>query len=461
MSRSALVISLLLVLALSIVGIALLVAPTSSATATDAGSLLRLDPSLVETIRVEGADDRPAPIIERTDAGGWTIRLDRPDGTSTEPWPAQPTSVRAMVRALCDLRDESPDDGARFETISPALVVTITLTGGQSHAVRFDTNALGGRRLVEIDGRRTGAVDDQIFRALTSPGPASWRVTSPLTSVGERTSRVALRAPGQGAGVDLAKLEGRWFLRQPVQSRADDAAAIDLLRSIGSLTIERFLDNPGALSANQTGLNAPRLTVRVEEDRRSVSADDGQVDTTTVAQTLAIGGPADLSGKLVYASVAAPGDRQTLVVLNIEPIESVSLTGERYLAAVAAETIGPNIGALAVRIAGQPEARFERGIEGWRLLDATGATVGDTPSALILELLTALTETPATSLSAEPPESYRPAASITLFDFGGGPMETIEAGAVENGSLVFRSGQVFRVYEDAQTPSLLLSGGLR
>ncbi len=212
------------------------------------------------------------------------------------------------------------------------------------------------------------------------------------------------------------------------------------------------------LNPTQTGLSSPRLTVRVEEDQRAMNPDDGQIRTTTRTQTLAIGGPADLSGKLVYASI---NDGETLVVLNIEPIESVSLTGERYLSAVAAETIGPNIGALSVRIAGQPEARYERGIENWRLLDATGATLGDAPTAPITALLAALTETPATGLSTEPPETYRPIASITLYDFGGGPMETIEAGVLERGALVLRSGQVFRVYEEAETPSLLTGAGLR
>lgn len=458
MSRSAMVISLLLVLALSIVGVALLIAPTNATTTGDAGSLLRLDPSQVETIRVESIAGNEASVVTRTPAGGWTIHLESGGGASTEPWPAQPTAVRAMVRALCDLRDESAESASRFETIEPALGVEITVAGGETHRVSFDSSTLGGRRLIEVDGRRTGAIDDQIFRALTSPGPASWRVKSPLTSVGERTSRIALRAPGQGAGVDLARIEGRWFLRQPVQSRANDAAATELLGAVGSLTIERFLDRPGVLNPTQTGLSSPRLTVRVEEDQRAMNPDDGQIRTTTRTQTLAIGGPADLSGKLVYASI---NDGETLVVLNIEPIESVSLTGERYLSAVAAETIGPNIGALSVRIAGQPEARYERGIENWRLLDATGATLGDAPTAPITALLAALTETPATGLSTEPPETYRPIASITLYDFGGGPMETIEAGVLERGALVLRSGQVFRVYEEAETPSLLTGAGLR
>lgn len=452
------VISLLLVLALSIVGVALLIAPQNAATDGASGSLLRLDPSQVQSIRVTPAEGGETSVITRTPAGGWTIHLELDENAETEPWPAQPTAVRAMVRTLCDLRDASPDASARLETIEPSLAVAITLTGGDSHRVSFDSSTLGGRRLIEVDGRRTGAIDDQIYRALTSPGPASWRVRSPLTSVGERTSRIALRAPGQGAGVDLAKIEGRWFLRQPVQSRANDAAATELLDAVGSLTIERFLDRPGVLNPTQTGLSTPRLTVRVEEDQRAMNPDDGQVRTTTRTQTLAIGGPADLSGKLVYASV---NDGETLVVLNIEPIEAVSLTGERYLSAVAAETIGPNIGALSVRIAGQPEARFERGIENWRLLDATGATMGDAPAAPITALLAALTETPATGISTEAPETYRPIASITLYDFGGGPMETIEAGAMESGALVFRSGQVFRVYEEAETPSLLTGAGLR
>lgn len=454
------VISLLLVFALSVVGVALLISPPSAATANDVGSLLRLDPSTVRSIRVAPidaqSDARPSSVIDRTDAGGWTIRLERDGAPLTAPWPAQPTQVRAMIRTLCDLRDASSGDAEPLQGFVPALEVTITLTDGSSRTVRFDATPLGGLRLIEIGALRTGRVDDQIYRALTSPGPASWRVRSPLASVGERTSRIALRAPGQGAGVELARLDGRWYLRQPIQSRAANDAANALLGAVGSLTIERFIDDAGITDA-EAGLDAPRLTCRVEEDHRSVNPDDGQVRTTTRSQTLVIGGPADLSGKLVYAAIRNEDSSNggALVVLNIEPIATVSLKGETYLAPTAAETIKPNIGALAVRVAGQPEARYERGIQGWSLLDATGATIGETPAGPIVALLTALTETPATALSIEAPDSYRPIASITLFDFGGGPMESIEAGAIQSGALVLRSGQVFRVYEGADTPALL------
>lgn len=452
------VISLLLVLALSIVGIALLVTPPTPATAGEAGTLLRLDPSQVRSIRVAPAGSDRATTITRTDAGGWTIHIEDNGARITAPWPAQPTSVRAIVRTLSDLRDATGDDGGKLQTIDPALVVTITLARGSEHTIRFDAAALGGRRLIEVDALRTGEIDDDVFRALTSPGPASWRVRSPLASVGERTSRVSIRAPGQGPGVELARLDGRWFLRQPIQSRADDNAATALLQSLASLTIERFIDDPATIAESETGLATPRLTCRVEEDRRTIDPADGQVRTSTRSQTLSIGGPADLSGRLVYAGV---NDGQALVIINIEPIESVSLDGEAYLSPVAAQTISQNIGAIAVRIAGQPEARYERGIDQWRLLDATGATIGDAPAGPITALVTALTDSPATGMTIEAPDSYRPIASMTLFDFRGGPLETIEAGRLDDGQLVLRSGQVFRTYEGLETPGLLDPSGRR
>lgn len=456
------VISLLLVVALSIVGVALLIAPPPSATAGDSGSLLRLDPSLVASVAVAPAGAPLTSVIDRTGSGGWDIHIERDGSPLTQPWPAMPTQVRPMIRALCDLRDTSSGETTGLQTIDPALLVTITLSGGAEHRVRFDSTALGGRRLAEIDSRITGSVDDQLYRALTSPGPAGWRVQSPLSSIGGRTSRIAIRAPGEGPGVELARIDGVWRLRQPVQARADENAVTELLGAVGSLTIERFIDDPSVVLTGDTGLGSPRLLCRVEEDRRAVNPDDGQVRTETLAQTLTIGGPADLSGKLVYATIHdEQGNADTLVVLNVEPIASVSLRGERYCSPVAADSIRSNIGALSVRIAGQPEARFERGIDGWRLLDATGATIGDTDAAPIDTLLTALTETPATRLTTEAPDSYRPVASVTLYDFGGGPLETIEAGAIDNGALTLRSGQVFRIYEDVRTPVLLTPGGLR
>lgn len=458
MSKSALTISLLLVIVLSIVGIALLISPPPSASAGDPGSLLRLDPSLVKSVRSTPATGDPTTVITRTDSGGWEIHLERNNTAISTPWPAQPTQVRAAIRQLCDLRTNAETSRVAGAVIDPPLTIEIGLIDGPAHTIRFDRSPLGGRRLVEIDARLTGEIDDSIYRAMTNPGPAGWRVRSPLTSVGERTSRIAIGAPGQGKGIELAKLDGRWFLRQPVQSRADDHAAGTLIASIGSLTIERFIDDDANISIEETGLDQPRLSCRVEADTRSVNPDSGEVQTTTRTQTLAIGGPADLSGKLVYASI---NNGQTLAVINIEPIASVSLTGGHYLASAAAETIEPNIGALAVRVAGQPEARYERGIDHWRFLDATGATLGEAPTAPIQALLDTLTDTVPTSLTIEPPESYRPIASITLYDFGGGPMETIEAGVVDAGVLALRSGQVFRVYEGVEIPSLLDPNGLR
>lgn len=456
MSRSALVISLLLVVALSIVGIALLMSPPQPATAGNAASLLRLDPSQVASFTVTGSGD--TSVITRTSAGGWTIHLQREGEPLTSPWPAQPTQVRSMVRSLCDLRDVSANQGTMLQSVDATLTVEIAMAGGEKHEVRFDAAPLGGRRLIGIDQRRTGEIDDAIFRALTSPGPAQWRVKSPFHGVGERTSRITLRSPGTGSGVELARLEGRWFLRQPIQSRASGDAAQDLLRSLGSLTIERFIDDTTTLTMTESGLDAPRLLCTIEEDRRSIDSVDGQIRTQTQTQTLAIGGPADLSGRLVYASI---NDGQTFVVINIESIASVSLNGESYLAPFAAETISQNIGGFAVRIAGQPEARFERGISDWRRLDATGATIGESPSEPIETLLAAFTTSPASRLVIDEPEQYRPIASVTLFDFGGGAMETIEAGVIDEGVLAFRSGQVFRIYEELETPSLLMPGGLR
>ncbi len=456
MSRSALIISLLLVAALSIVGIALLIAPPA-ATASDASSLLRLDPSRVASIRVAVSDD--ASVITRTDAGGWLIHLESAGANPTAPWPAEPTQVRSIVRTLCDLRDASASGEPISQSVEPALTVTITMTGGDTHSVVFGSTPLGGRRLVEVDVRRTGEVDDAIYRAMTSPGPASWRISSPLHSVGERTSRVAVRTPGANSGVELAKIDGSWFIRQPIQSKASDIAAKELLVSLGALRIDHFIDDHTSITMTEAGLEAPRLLCTVEEDRRSYSASDEQIQTQTTTQTLAIGGPADLSGRLVYASI---NNGETFAVINIEPITSVSLAGEAYLAPSAAETIGSNIGAIAIRIAGQPEARYERDIEGWRVLDASGTALGQSPTEPIDALITALTQTPASSLTIEPPESYRPIASITLSDFAGGQLELLEAGLITTdvgaNAPVIRSGQVFRVYEGSETPTLLSSG---
>jgi len=452
------VISLLLAIALSIVGISLLMTPPTSATAGDAGSLLRLDPSEVAKIIVDDRSTPTSAVVIRTGSGGWTIHLTRDGRRLTTPWPAEPTRVRSIVRTLCDLRSDGAAPESVVRLIEPALTVTIEMTDGRTHTVVIDNSSLGGMRAVEIDGAESGEVDDVIYRALTSPGPAGWRVMAPLLGVGDRTSRVSVRSPGQGAGVELAKTEGRWRLRQPVQARADEEAAEALLRSISALTIERFIDDPSSIAETEAGLDEPRLLVRVEEDRRTFDSGSDDIRTETRVQTLAIGGPADLTGKLVFTSI---NRGETYAVCNIEPIAAVSLSGEAYLSPAAAEAIEQNIGGFSVRLAGQPEARYERGIEGWRRLDATGATVGEAPSEPIESLLTALTVTPATTIVTEAPEGYRPIASVTLFDFGGGPMETIEAGRNGDGALAFRSGQVFRLYEDASTPALLAPGGLR
>lgn len=449
MSRQALVISVLLALALALIGLAVLVKPAGGG--PDA-PVVRIDPASVREIRVQPAGGGDAEIVQRTDSGGWRLLIDTGNAPAPAAWPLVPSRVRGLLGALARVTAAAPAPAdAALER--PPLVVTITPDTGHDTMLRFDTEPVGGRVLMEVDGARLVFVDQSVLDVFTSPGPRGWRDTSAMPGVGAETSRLTFRSGEKG--LSLARRQGRWFVDAPDHARADDAAVRTVVQAVGSLAIDAFVDDP--LDAVTMGLAHPRLEVVAEADSRVIGP-GGEPVVTTDRRVLRVGGPASMSADRLFAS---PGDGRTVFLIRTDALKDVSLDPTKYASRTATGRLPADIGMVVVSLTGMEDQGFRRGVAGWTRLTGAGPAALDDPKP-VTELLAFLAERLASEVVLTPTSDWRPVGTIALLDFEAEPLERIDVGVSSAGALLLRSADVAgtdaivtRVYAGAPPPSLL------
>lgn len=522
MSTKAVIIALLVALVLGVgayVALQPAPKPAPKADVFVAGEeVLPVEVGRVASIEIE-APDGSLETITREQGGGYSLVVSR-QGARGPAWPLEDGRVTSLLRVLAGARSlDSPDEQAAMD--SDASRVTIRQDNGKVLHMLLSGRTLTGRGLLKVvegsagDSMNLGSlrdasgklayVEDQIHRAFRQPGPRAWRSTVVMASMGPEVSRI--RMTNNDLTMRLARLEGKWTLREPVAAPADPARIARLIGTLGALRITSFMDEPKATTPGNdvTGLESPLAVIVGETDRRVLSTDPAKPDDVTVrteTTELLIGNPADTEGQTRYASLGKGGP---VVVISgaglvrelFDPVEYVSRRavqtasmdiGMIVLEPVAASALStasatstpqappapveaapgvapaePSPGAVAAPSPALPTRVFRRDLDKWKeVAKETEVSLDDTMSKAMGDFLKFITTEEAASVAFQAPAIWSEQGQLLVGSIAGTPLETVVIGATDGANLGIRTtgldgtGSVYRWYPREKVPPMLM-----
>ncbi len=407
--------------------------------------VLTLDPARVVALSV-GSES----VTRRAGSDEWTL------GTGPAAWPVASSRINAMLRVLADMRATGEAD-AKASVGDGATLVKIEEDDGRITTLHLAASTLAGNGLVSVEsaggtaaaaeGNATtqlAMVDDNVHRALREPGPRGWRATGVLAGFDANPPRIRLVS---SAGVlGLRRVEGRWGVSEPMQAPADPAKVAGLMKSLGELAISDFLDTAPPNNAT-TGMNPASASITLESDAGGGAG--------AKRRTIDLGGPADASGKRLYARI----DGTRTVVLDASALAGVSMAPGAYIAGTASTLTGPDVGTIVMGGAGKGAVsrRLVRETDGWTevLPSGRGSLLPEADRTSVNDTLKFLSERPASEIGVAAPKAYNVVGTLELGGLDGRPLETFEVGASEGPMLTLKSGGVFRSYPLAAAPAVL------
>ncbi len=443
MSRTAVIVALLVVLVLG--GVALVLTKKGSTPAAATGPLLSFDPATVTELLMEYPDGT-FQAMQRDPAFGWKIVLGRP-GTPVRSWPAAAAQSQSALRLLGNLTEERPGDGSISK---PAGTLRINAGETTVCTLVFGEQRLGGKVLVEASGspKRMAWIDAKLADMMVTTGPQAWRSAAALPGIGAEASRITMKAQG-GNAISLARVQGKWGLREPVMAPADGEAMTKLLAALSKVQIEDFCDK-GAPA--QTGLDNPAATLWVETDSR-----DEAGTLTTVRQTLTVGQAADMNGQTLVArldrtvSGKSDGGYSMVVIVSGSGLGAINTNPATYVSRwalqVPREEVGqvrevwPIFGATT-----ECPPRYRRTNSGWEVSCSEDSwRPAIEPERFKVEaLLELLADTPAELVTIEPkPEPKAPQPKLwgfELFTLGGSPLTQAYLTSKDSKIIVYSEG---------------------
>lgn len=385
---------------------------------------------------VEVAPPQGAPLRVTRDDGRWTF----PDG-----WPANDTAVRAALRLLGGVTVA----GAGAKPTGGETRVALEFEGGERVElwVEPSSRAVGGGAVVRDASGRFGRAPVDLARALEAPSADAWRSPAAIPRVEIEASRVRIERASEPP-LALARVDGRWFLREPARAKADDRAVAALLGDLIDLRAVRFGGEP----SDESGTDVRAIVV--ETDRRT-PAPDGSMATSVETSTLRVLGPA--SGDAGETVVDSDGVR---LVVRTDRLRSIGVDpGE--LASRAATTAAPgDVGMVVLRGPSGDDAAFRRGVLEWSPLGpaASGLLDPSVESGGVERLLSFLANARAEAVSLGPSDSAPVERFIQLFGLADEPLATIGVRARPGGGVTLLDhgeGGARRDYSAEQTPPLL------
>lgn len=448
MSRTGLIVALLLLVALG-VG-AILLSPRGGA-GVPTGPLLNFREGQVVRLVIAGSAES-YEITRTSDGEGWTMRI---DGAEAD-WPATPATVRAALRILGSL---TPVRGAE-QSPQPAREVQVVTAEG-TQRLRVGTRALAGEVIAERvapDGtaEARGWVPSDVADMLADV--RAWRESIALPGIGADVSRIGLL--GEQGRLVLARVQGRWALREPIAEPADPEAVARLATRLGSVRIVDFLDR-GAPA--DMGLDRPRAIAVIESDFR----DPAGGPVVTRRRAMVLGRTADVGGRTLFARLAdlgpdaawiapAPGARS--VIVDAEPMGEITTDPLHFVSRRTLAGSPADVGRITLRRAGAEPIVMVRGIDGWA--GEGGAALRQEDRIAGEQLLRVLSDLRAESLERTDANLPTDAAvRADLASIGGTPMTTL---AIERRTppasgapkIVVSQGAIARIYAASAAPEL-------
>lgn len=404
------------------------------------------NPALVTSITVKratGVEER----VSRADAGQWTFHAGRIE------WPAMPPETFAS--ALAALPGEF-SKGSDAEPAPGGATITLSLRDGAAYALRLAPTSLGGRTAVALTspaGTSNILIENSILDPLLNPGPAGWRSNAAIPGARD-CSRLTL--DDGRASISLAKLEGQWSMRRPINARASQSAVSLLLGALGEVRAVRFED-AASHDLAAMGLTKPALTITAETDVRTADA-SGNVRVQTVTRELIVGGPADPKGDTRFASADADGS--VLFVVPAAAISALSLAPRNYLHPIITDISPADVFMVIVTdttadlASGGAQRGFRRERGGWIAVNSDGspAPVAAEP---IDDLIEFLTSRPGEPEPFRPDDDIRTLRKIELIDAEGDAREVLTAGYTADGLFAVRSGNLLYTFSASNVPTIL------
>lgn len=482
MSRKAVLISLILAIAL---GAAALLLLRQRGPAPAIGPLLDFKPSAARHLQVT-RPNHAMEIAERIgDGSDWSIACRAPGSDATIGWPASPTPVRAGLRILSTLTPiAEADRGTVLD--ADAASVEIGLDGGSHRSFRLGSRPLSGRVLLELvepgSDRpemkgRVFWVEADIARVLTDTGLLAWRERAAFPGLAADVARITMT--GDAGRLALARVGGRWALREPVSAPADEQAVRTLLASLAAMQIKDFGENGIPESA---GAPPPLGSIALETDQREPEGDSFLTRTST--RRIEFARVAGLAGDQVLVRLwpttrtrhadgrvedSAAGNYAYTV--SLEDVGALVGAPDTYLSRIAATTPAADVGRVVIRgvgVGGGSARTLVRTIDGWSepRPDGTPVPLSAEDRSGVEALLTLLCETHAEEATLRRPEGWSGAWTVDLQSLGGDPLDTVEIGLFQGASgaaTVAHTPPVWRSFSAQSAGAILrwLDGALR
>ncbi|MBX3359032.1 MAG: hypothetical protein KF745_11480 [Phycisphaeraceae bacterium] len=431
--------------------------------------ILAFDQALVTTIDIEDPDGKTHSIRRGAGPDQWLIQMPTSGSEPGPTWSVLPQRVRGALRRLSELRARAAAEGEsgigeRFTT------VTITLSDGSRRRLRLAERVLAGAGLAETDeipsGNDTAAdvrlaqIDSGIHEMFRAADLAFWRDTAALPGIGPEASRITIK--NSDRTIALARLKERWFVRQPVSAPANEPRVASIIRALNGVVITDFLDSRQP-DGSMTGLDAPVAVVTTETDAGPTSPAGG----TTTFQ-LSVGGPADTTGKSLFASLTTgDGPPRTFVIDAAGLSAALSSDPIAYIAAPATHLSPADVGGIA--FTGEPDpaaptapaaapARrsLKRSLSNWVevLPNGSESMLAEAQAKGAVDFLALLHDRQPASVVITAPHEYRRMGEISLLSLDDSPLDIVEIG-VAGQALVARSGEVYRSYPMEAVPAFV------
>ncbi|MEA3404040.1 MAG: DUF4340 domain-containing protein [Armatimonadota bacterium] len=277
-----------------------------------------LDIKDVTSLRVERKDEKPIVIERRDDR--WFI-------TSPIQALADTDDAKRMIKAVAELKEQSSRTGLNLDDEQyglkdPPLVAVLTYGGGKTARVEVgEETAVGSSRYARIGGDLAGD-SDTLYIVGATVRTTLWKDATEI-----REKQVVLLEPEDVQRVELAhgeeqivlaraepEADVKWWMRKPLQVAADEFNVKQLVRSLGDMRAEDFLE---AEAEVDPGFDKPqaRMGLRLQEGR-DLTVTFGKTETRTVGED-------EEEKDIVYVRTSA---RPEIMMVEADQLEKVQKT---------------------------------------------------------------------------------------------------------------------------------------
>lgn len=457
MSRASVLIWLGVAVALAV--ITAYVAMPRGGGAVSRQRLMPFEPSQVEFVRVEAPGQGPQAV--RRIGGGWEVVWDGAEGGGA--WRADEMRVNSALRVLAMLEGDVVSGKGEG---GGAATVTIGMAGGGAWVLEFGAAPLTGSietRVTAPGGEGTLAlVGSDVHDMLVRTGLLAWRDARLLPGLGADVSRITLETQGRGERVVLAKMGGRWQVREPWQATGDEHAVAGLVRRLAGVVVTRFVTG-SERAAGARALESPIATLVVESDVRRLI--NGEYRWEVSRRVVRLGGLADLAERHLYAGVEesegrrGDGGGMIVVVVPREALDAISMDPGVYTSRLAVDVPGTEWGAVEVVGRSGRMVRFERRMDGWMVVGDEDIMALDEAGRQVLQRVMSLLGSRAADRVTGAQEAGEAMLTVRVLSIGGGEIALLRVIA-RDGAAGLATGGVIRWYEGAESTVASLAGML-